>query len=57
VALNHDVAFMPGEPFFPVAGQRCPALRLNFGHAAPEKIERGITLLSIVLGECTTAID
>ncbi|WP_255556649.1 PLP-dependent aminotransferase family protein [Methylococcus sp. Mc7] len=58
VALNHDVAFMPGEPFFPVAEQRYPALRLNFSHATPDKIERGIALLSKVLGECAaTAVD
>ncbi|MDF9393002.1 PLP-dependent aminotransferase family protein [Methylococcus capsulatus] len=52
VALDHDVAFMPGEPFFPVTEQRYPALRLNFSHATAEKIERGIALLSKVLGEC-----
>ncbi|QJD28705.1 aminotransferase-like domain-containing protein [Methylococcus geothermalis] len=52
VALTHDVAFMPGEPFFPVADQRYPALRLNFSHATPEKIEQGIGLLSEVLSQC-----
>lgn len=50
-ALRHDVAFMPGDPFFPVAGQRYPALRLNFSHAAPHRIEQGVGLLAEILGE------
>lgn len=51
-ALNHDVAFMPGEPFFPVPDLRYPSLRLNFSHATPEKIDQGIAMLSEVLNEC-----
>jgi 2-aminoadipate transaminase len=50
-ALARDVAFMPGDPFFPTADTRYPALRLNFSHAAPEKITRGIALLAEILGE------
>ncbi|MDV3242084.1 MAG: PLP-dependent aminotransferase family protein [Methylocaldum sp.] len=52
-ALTRDVAFMPGEPFFPARDQRYPALRLNFSHAAPENIERGIGLIAEILGEIT----
>lgn len=48
-ALSRDVAFMPGDPFFPSAESRYPALRLNFSHAAPEHIERGIAVLAEVL--------
>ncbi|RYU62544.1 PLP-dependent aminotransferase family protein [Methylolobus aquaticus] len=50
-ALARDVAFMPGEPFFPAGNLRYPALRLNFSHAAPEKIEQGIGVLGELLGE------
>jgi len=50
-ALARDVAFMPGDPFFPSGGLRYPALRLNFSHAAPENIERGIALLAEILGD------
>jgi 2-aminoadipate transaminase len=49
-ALARDVAFMPGDPFFPSAELRYPALRLNFSHAPPEKIERGIARLAEILG-------
>jgi 2-aminoadipate transaminase len=49
-ALARDVAFMPGDPFFPGAESRRPALRLNFSHAAPERIERGVALLAELLG-------
>lgn len=51
VALTRDVAFMPGEPFFPAATVRYPAVRLNFSHASPEKIEQGVALLAEILGE------
>ncbi len=48
-ALERNVAFMPGDPFFPTADARYPALRLNFSHADPEKIEEGVALLADVL--------
>lgn len=44
-ALKHDVAFMPGDPFFPGAEHRYPALRLNFSHSDPTRIEQGIAVL------------
>jgi 2-aminoadipate transaminase len=52
-ALTHDVAFMPGEPFFPAGSPRYPAVRLNFSHAEPEKIEQGIAVLGEILSEFT----
>ncbi|WP_246598967.1 PLP-dependent aminotransferase family protein [Methylogaea oryzae] len=52
IALASNIAFMPGDPFFPLAEQRYPALRLNFSHAAPADIERGVARLAQVLGEC-----
>jgi DNA-binding transcriptional MocR family regulator len=54
-ALEHNIAFMPGDPFFPLAEQRYPALRLNFSHAAPADIERGIARLADILGEFVQA--
>jgi DNA-binding transcriptional MocR family regulator len=45
-ALARNVAFMPGEPFFPRDAARSGALRLNFSHSPPEKIERGVALLA-----------
>ncbi|MGX2041761.1 aminotransferase class I/II-fold pyridoxal phosphate-dependent enzyme [Methylocaldum sp. MU1018] len=50
-SLTRDVAFMPGDPFFPAKDLRYPALRLNFSHAAPENIEKGIARLAEILGE------
>lgn len=48
-ALARDVAFMPGEPFFPLWSLPYPAVRLNFSHAAPEPIEQGIAVLGELL--------
>lgn len=49
-ALERNVAFMPGEPFF--AGEPPAAssfMRLNFSHADPERAEKGIAVLADVL--------
>ncbi|QDQ28452.1 PLP-dependent aminotransferase family protein [Chitinimonas arctica] len=47
-ALERKVAFMPGKPFY--ATERVSnELRLNFSHAAPEKIEEGVKVLSEVI--------
>lgn len=55
-ALARDVAFMPGEPFFPAESPRYPAVRLNFSHAAPERIEQGIAVLGELLGDLTGGV-
>lgn len=55
-ALARDVAFMPGEPFFPAGGPRYPAVRLNFSHAAPEQIEQGIAVLGKLLGDLAAGV-
>ena len=50
-ALEHDIAFMPGEPFFPDEDRPRGFLRLNFSHAGDDAIERGIaTLAQIIRG-------
>jgi hypothetical protein len=41
-----NVAFMPGEPFYPNPEDGIGHLRLNFSHAAPERIEEGIARLA-----------
>jgi 2-aminoadipate transaminase len=47
-ALRQDVAFVPGEPFFP-DGDKGSHMRLNFSNAQPEKIREGIRRLSIAV--------
>jgi DNA-binding transcriptional MocR family regulator len=45
-ALEANVAFMPGEPFYPVPEEGLGHLRLNFSHAPAERIEEGIQRLA-----------
>jgi len=47
-ALRQDVAFVPGEPFFP-NGDPQSHMRLNFSNAQPEMIREGIRRLSIAV--------
>ncbi|WP_454143110.1 aminotransferase-like domain-containing protein [Methylocaldum sp. MU1018] len=54
--LARDVAFMPGELFFPAGSLRYPAVRLNFSHAAPDKIEQGVAVLGELLGELASGV-
>ncbi|TJZ67762.1 aminotransferase-like domain-containing protein [Chitiniphilus eburneus] len=49
-ALQRDLALMPGEAFFQQAAG-ASYLRLNFSHAAPERIEAGIARLAELLRE------
>ncbi|MCY1183189.1 2-aminoadipate transaminase [compost metagenome] len=48
-ALAANVAFMPGEPFFPEPDKHPGHLRLNFSHVAPDKLDEGLKRLSDVL--------
>jgi 2-aminoadipate transaminase len=45
-AIERGVAFMPGEPFYPLPVSHANALRLNFSHADPGDIERGLEVLA-----------
>lgn len=45
-AIQHSVAFMPGEPFFPERPVASGALRLNFSHADAEQVSRGLATLA-----------
>ena len=52
-ALDHGVAFMPGEPFFPEAEIQIGTLRLNFSHASEKEAGRGLTKLADLLRKRT----
>jgi len=51
-ALERKVAFMPGEAFFTSPSAAHGAfMRLNFSHATPEQLERGLAVLAEVIRE------
>ncbi len=58
-ALRQDVAFVPGDPFYP-SGDSGSHMRLNFSNAPPEQIREGIRRLSIAvaheLEHCAVAV-
>ena len=52
-ALPHNVAFVPGAPFFPNGGNT-NTFRMNYSNMPDDKIEEGIRLLGLAIQE---AID
>jgi len=57
-ALERKVAFMPGEAFFANPDPRHGAyMRLNFSHATPEQLERGMQVLAEVIREQHSAAN
>lgn len=50
-ALAVDVAFMPGEPFFPDPEANHGHLRLNFSHVDPALLDEGLRCLAAVVRE------
>jgi 2-aminoadipate transaminase len=54
-AIEAGVAFMPGEPFFPHAVERCGQLRLNFSHADEANAERGLKILAALVRAAKSA--
>ncbi|MNI91937.1 2-aminoadipate transaminase [compost metagenome] len=54
-ALANDVAFMPGEPFFPEPDNHHGHLRLNFSHIDPVRLEEGIKRLAAVVRQAQAA--
>lgn len=51
-ALKQNVAFVPGDSFFAMNGQRRESgrhFRLNFSHAKPKDIQEGILRLSVAI--------
>jgi 2-aminoadipate transaminase len=47
-ALRENVAFVPGDPFYP-GGHDGSHMRLNFSNATPEMIREGIRRLSVAV--------
>ncbi|HJV27383.1 MAG TPA: PLP-dependent aminotransferase family protein [Aromatoleum sp.] len=48
-AIEANVAFMPGEPFFPVDAGASGQLRLNFSHATEAQAEEGLERLAALV--------
>ncbi len=48
-ALDQNVAFMPGEPFFSEPDQHHGSLRLNFSHIDPARLDEGLKCLAAVV--------
>lgn len=48
-AMTRKVAFMPGEAFYPNPEDGRHTMRLNYSHATPEAMERGLAQLAKVL--------
>ena len=49
-AIEAGVAFMPGEPFFPVTVENSGRLRLNFSHASEEQADVGLVEAAVQQG-------
>ncbi|PYY69310.1 GntR family transcriptional regulator [Pseudomonas jessenii] len=54
-ALANDVAFMPGEPFFPEPDNHPGYLRLNFSHIEPARLDEGLKRLAGVVRKAQAA--
>lgn len=54
-ALANDVAFMPGEPFFPDPDRNPGHLRLNFSHIDPARLDEGLKRLAAVVRQAQAA--
>ncbi len=54
-ALDQDVAFMPGEPFFSEPDQHLGSLRLNFSHIDPARLDEGLRRLAAVVRQAQHA--
>lgn len=50
-AIEAGVAFMPGEPFFPLSTEACGQLRLNFSHASETQADEGLCKLATLIRE------
>lgn len=48
-ALEHNVAFVPGDSFYASNHVAAPHMRLNFSNATPEQIREGIRRLSLAV--------
>jgi 2-aminoadipate transaminase len=56
VALRNNVAFVPGDSFYPGGKEGRNQMRLNFSNAAPDMICEGIRRLSVAIKEELLAV-
>ncbi len=54
-ALEYDVTFMPGEPFFADPERNPGHLRLNFSHIDPARLDEGLKRLATVIRQAQAA--
>lgn len=54
-ALEQDVTFMPGEPFFSEPERNHGHLRLNFSHIDPARLDEGLKRLATVIRQAQAA--
>ncbi|WP_047305585.1 PLP-dependent aminotransferase family protein [Pseudomonas fluorescens] len=54
-ALEQDVTFMPGEPFFTEPERNHGHLRLNFSHIDPARLDEGLKRLATVIRQAQAA--
>ncbi|MGV8920562.1 MAG: PLP-dependent aminotransferase family protein [Pseudomonas sp.] len=54
-ALEQNVAFMPGEPFFADPEANPGYLRLNFSHIDPQRLDEGLQRLAAVIRQAQIA--
>ncbi|MGE7957736.1 PLP-dependent aminotransferase family protein [Pseudomonas sp. NPDC089530] len=54
-ALEQDVAFMPGEPFFSEPDRNPGHLRLSFSHIDPVRLDEGLKRLATVIRQAQAA--
>lgn len=50
-ALRAGVVFMPGEPFHPDGRTASGTFRLNFSHASPSEVPRGLSTLAALFAD------
>jgi 2-aminoadipate transaminase len=54
-AINHGVAFMPGEAFYPGEEDGMGTMRLNFSHASGQDALKGLAILARLLNGADVA--
>ncbi|MFA9559721.1 PLP-dependent aminotransferase family protein [Evansella sp. AB-rgal1] len=56
VAVKNGVAYVPGAPFYVGKKVQQNAMRLNFTHSTPDKIKKGMGILTSVIKEQYTKV-
>ena len=55
IAIENNIAFVPGEVFFPKKGKGKNCLRLNFTMISPEEIDKAIKKLGLIFSSLPTS--